>query len=315
MSETMHRSDASDSRVDAAPFCGGGQSRRQFLRSSVLLATAATTGHCLAADPEASSAWATGLVTDLHHADKPAAGSRFYRRTLEKLDEAATVFGEQQIDCLVELGDFIDAAATEEEELQYLATVEKKFAALCPDRHYVLGNHCVHTLSKDQFLGGVGQPRSYYSFDRAGWHFVVLDACFRSDGTPYGRKNFKWTDTNISEDQVDWLRRDLEAGSTPAVVFVHQRLDVDNSYGIRNQAAVRDVLARSGRVRAVLQGHSHKNDLRGIDGIPYCTLVAMVEGDRAADNGYSVLRAFPDGSLRLDGFRKQQDRAWPQETP
>ena len=34
-------------------------------------------------------------------------------------------------------------------------------------------------------------------FDRGGFHFVVLDACFRSDGVPYGRKNFKWTDTKI----------------------------------------------------------------------------------------------------------------------
>ena len=35
--------------------------------------------------------------------------------------------------------------------------------------------------------------------------------------------------------------------------------------------------------------HTHKNDHRDIGGIHYCTLVAMVEGSGAANNGYSVM--------------------------
>jgi hypothetical protein len=55
----------------------------------------------------------------------------------------------------------------------------------------------VDTLHKDEFLGTVEQEKSYYSFDRGGFHFVVLDSCFRSDGQPHGRKNFQGTDANI----------------------------------------------------------------------------------------------------------------------
>ncbi len=58
----------------------------------------------------------------------------------------------------------------------------------------MLGNHCVYTLIKREFLDGVEQKRSYYSFDSGDFHFVVLDSCFRSDGEPYRRKNFKWID-------------------------------------------------------------------------------------------------------------------------
>ena len=39
-----------------------------------------------------------------------------------------------------------------------------------------------------------------------GFHFVVLDSCFKSDGTPYGRRNFKWTDANVPESELRWLR-------------------------------------------------------------------------------------------------------------
>ena len=61
-----------------------------------------------------------GLVTDLHYADKPSAGTRHYRESLAKLDAAAVQFQKDQISVLVELGDLIDAADTVEKEQNYL---------------------------------------------------------------------------------------------------------------------------------------------------------------------------------------------------
>ncbi|MEM8735983.1 MAG: hypothetical protein AAGG44_17270 [Planctomycetota bacterium] len=94
------------------------------------------------------------------------------------------------------------------------------------------------------------------------------------------------------------------------IVFAHQRLDVGNNYGVKNAAEVRQVLEDSGKVLAVLQGHSHKNDHRDIRGIHYCTLVAMVEGSGAESNGYSVMSISKDGTINIDGFRKQNSYIW-----
>ncbi|MGB0581212.1 MAG: metallophosphoesterase, partial [Limisphaerales bacterium] len=131
-----------------------------------------------------------GLVTDLHHADKPARGSRHYRESLGKLEEAGRAFAKAGVDHVVELGDFIDSADSLSAEKKHLATVHKQFAEIPGKKHYVLGNHCVHMLNKQEFLGGIGRTKSYYSFDQGGWHFVILDSCFRSDGVAYERKNF-----------------------------------------------------------------------------------------------------------------------------
>ena len=60
--------------------------------------------------------------------------------------------------------------------------------------------------------------------------------------------------------------------------------------------------------RPVFQGHSHKNDLKQIGGIHYCTLVAMVEGAGKEQNGYSLMNVKADGTITLTGFRKQQSR-------
>ena len=219
-----------------------------------------------------------GLVTDMHYADKPPAGSRHYRETPDKLAEAAAQFSQNKPDFIVELGDFIDAADSVAAELGYLKRINKEFLPICSQRHHVLGNHCVYTLNKREFLDVVEQPKSYYSFDVGDFHFIVLDSCFRSDGTPYGRKNFEWTDPNIPATELEWLKADLNSTTKKTVVFAHQRLDVSNHYGVRNADSVRKLFEESGRVLAVFQGHSHKNDHNEIGGIHYCTLVAMVEG-------------------------------------
>lgn len=287
--------------------------RRAFLQDGSLLllgtGVAASQAPGLWAD-DASRRVRIGLVTDLHYADKPPVGSRHYRETLTKIAEAGEQFEKAKPDLLVELGDVIDAAGSIEEEKKYLSRINQEISALPGAKHYVLGNHCVSTLTKEEFLDGVGQEKPHYSFELRGHHFVVLDACFRRDGVPYGRDNFKWNDSNIPDEQVEWLRADLRAAAGKTIVFAHQRLDVKNDYGVRNAEQVRQVLEESGKVLAVFQGHSHKNDLNDIGGIHYCTLVAMVEGSGLENSGYSLLDVLEDGTLHLTGFRKQKTYEW-----
>jgi predicted phosphodiesterase len=289
-------------------------SRRAFLtRGSLVLASASLNFAALkrlAADEDALEALRIGLVTDLHHADKPSNGTRHYRETLAKLTEAGEQFARDKPAFLVELGDLIDAADSVETELGYLRRVNREFAMIAKDRHYVLGNHCVDMLTKAEFLGGVEREQSFYSFDRGGFHFIVLDACYRSDGQDYGRKNSKWNDANIPATEVEWLRGDLQKTDRKTIVFVHQRLDVSTDHGVKNCAEVRKVLEDSRRVLAVLQGHSHQNDHKEIAGIHYTTLRAMVEGSGVDNNGYSLMRILPDGTIVLKGFRKQSNYDW-----
>ena len=85
------------------------QSRRRFLRSGalVLVGSAARWEQPAAAaeTPHAAPRLRVALVTDLHHADRPAAGTRFYRDSLAKFAEAAEQFKKLKTDFLVCLGD------------------------------------------------------------------------------------------------------------------------------------------------------------------------------------------------------------------
>ena len=285
--------------------------RRAFLHGGSLLLTAsALTRNDRLFGDDKPPVLRVGLVTDLHFGDKESAGTRFYRESLPKLAEAAAQFATDKPDFIVELGDLIDAANSPEVELRYLDTVNEKFKALSEDRHYVLGNHCVDMLTKKEFLDNVGQKESYYSFDRKGIHFVVLDACFKKDGAPYGRKNSAWDDSNIPAAEVEWLRDDLKKSSGKVVILAHQRLDGSSQHCVKNAAEVRSVLEGSGRVSVVFQGHSHQNAYTEIEHIHYCTLAAMVEGSGVANNSYTVLDIHSDGTLHLRGFRRQKNYDW-----
>jgi alkaline phosphatase len=281
-------------------------SRRAFLHNSTLC-LAGFSG-LQAAESEAKALIQVGLMTDLHYADKEPTKTRFYREALAKLDEAVEVMNREKPALVVELGDFIDQADSVEREIKWLKTMESHFAKLSMPRHYVLGNHCVGTLTKAEFAQHTKAAGEHAAFESGGVTFLILDACFREDGTPYERKNFKWQDSNLPKPELEWLESELSKASGPVIVLAHQRLDSDKAHAVRNAAEVRALLEKSGKVLAVFQGHSHKNDYQQIAGIHYTTLVAMVEGTGLESSGYTMLDVMPDSSLRLNGFRRQMNR-------
>jgi alkaline phosphatase len=277
--------------------------------------TAAPASTTSAADPSNASAnppvLRIGLVTDLHYADKPDHKDRCYRSSLPKLRQAVEFFNRVGADFAVELGDFIDEGPTLDEEAGFARQIDAEFDRFRGERHYVLGNHCVWTLTKNEFLRACRARRPYYAFDRGNFHFIVLDACYRADEQPYGRRNFDWTDACIPAAERDWLSLDLARTDNKTIVFVHHRLDADDHYGIIKRVLVRNIIEDSGKVLAVIQGHYHPGDCRRIADIHYLTLSAMVTGSGPDDNAYALLEVYADGSLQLVGQGRQKSHVLP----
>ena len=252
-----------------------------------------------------------GIVTDCHYADADTAGTRYYRDSLDKLGECVEAMNEQQVDFLVELGDFKDqdSPPAEQKTLSYLRAVEGVFRKFNGPAYHVLGNHDQDSLSKAQFLTnikntGIDPGRNYYSFNSNGVHFVVLDANYKSDGTDYDHGNFDWTDANIPPAELQWLKRDLAASRGAVIVLAHQLLDGAGSHYVKNAAEVRQILEQSGRVLAVFQGHRHDGGYSLIEGIHYYTLKAVIEGPGPENNSYAIVEVRPDMNVNVTGYRK-----------
>lgn len=264
-----------------------------------------------------------GLLTDVHYADKPVAGTRAYRDSLDKMRVAAAALRDARMADRVGLsfsaclGDLVDSAAAEvsdrsiETEIGYLVTIEAEWAKAGGPRHYVLGNHCVDTLTKTEFFDHTSARPAPYGFDlpfvgaTGGVRIVVLDACYTTSGEPYGRKNFVWTDTAIPPIQLRWLETELATARDPVIVLVHQRLDGAGDLHVRNAADVRRVLEASRRVLAVFQGHSHQNELAMVGGIPYLVVRALVEEPGPANNAFAIVEVMPDHRIAVRGAYRQ----------
>lgn len=256
-----------------------------------------------------------GVVTDVHYADKSRPEhprKELHREALTRLENALKTFANFNISFAVELGDLVDSAPDQclddsegyraclRTETGYLRTINGVFSRV-RRRHYVLGNHCVENLTKQEFLSAIKRKASYYSFDQSGVHFVVLDACFRKDHVDYGRRNSDWKESYIPPHELDWLRKDLSATRSPTMIFVHQRADTEDAYAIKNSRDVRTVLEESGRVKAVFQGHYHNGGNQKINGVHYFTFGALVDGPGENSGAHAVVEIYPT-AINVIGF-------------
>lgn len=253
-----------------------------------------------------------GIVTDVHYAERIDDGERTYQESPVKLQECVDTMNHYNVDFLVELGDFKDMAypVSEERTLIFLYRIEKVFSEFRGSRYHVLGNHDEDCISKSQFNEiahntGIPAEKTYYSFEQKGVHFVVLDANYDSTGRDFEKGNFEWGDPNIPAKELKWLKKDLRKAKGTVVVFCHQLLDEAGPYAVNNAEEVRKIMERSGKVKAVFQGHYHEGKYRLVNGIHYYALKAVIEGSGAENNSYAIVEVRGE-SIEIKGFRKAQ---------
>jgi predicted phosphodiesterase len=249
-----------------------------------------------------------GLISDIHYAEKPHRINRHYTLSPFKLKQAVEILNESGVQFIVLLGDNIDEV-DRDTDLAHLRAINDVLDHFNGERHFVMGNHDLGSLTKDEFLvetrGSAGTP--HYSFVRGGYKFLFLDANFKQNGVPYSRGNFEWTDSYIPSGQLEWIAEELrksKADGRKAIVFIHQILaDENDPHGVKNASEVRDILEKSGSVVAVFQGHQHGGGYAHINGIHYVVIHPMVAGD---GNSFAELSISKEG-ISLKGYGRQPD--------
>ena len=252
------------------------------------------------------------FITDSHYAPHiaPVPGDRRrYGDALCKMRRFAQHMNRLHADFVVEGGDFKDLGRTREESIAYLDAMEGAFALFRGPRYHVLGNHDHDNLSKDEFLSRIsndGQQaaKAYYSFERGGVKFIVLNACFDSSLRPYSQNN-PWNDANVPPRELAWFEQELAAARGPVVVFCHQRLDdaAEPNHLVRNAKQVRQLIEANGKVRLVVTGHQHCGGYHLLNGIPYYSLRALVVDSGPGANSFAEVAVYPSGAFAVTGWR------------
>lgn len=151
----------------------------------------------------------------------------------------------------------------------------------------------------------LGIPAAYYSFDRAHWHFIILD------GNDEGIR--------LGAEQMEWLRNDLEslAPNTPTLVMSHFPITSVTNDLVGGQHQDHKELKslfyqHRDKVRVCLSGHQHLLDRTWYNGVHYFCNGSLSgfwwgEGDEFSAGkqyyletppGYAILELFENGEVK-----------------
>lgn len=162
-------------------------------------------------------------------------------------------------------------------------------------------------------LEAMGLERPYRSFDRAGWHFVVLDSIAPAEGG-YGFV------ARLDDAQFEWLRGDLAANRDRHTLIISHApilsacVYLDGPYEQTGDWVVPgawmhvdarrlvDLFAEHRQVRACLSGHIHQVDRVVYEGVSYFCNGAVCGNwwkgpNLRCDSGYAVVDLYIDGTV------------------
>jgi 3',5'-cyclic AMP phosphodiesterase CpdA len=256
-------------------------------------------------------------LTDMHvtHQDDSEKG---FAQALRSLDQ-------HQPDLILTGGDHVmDASGQHKQQaVAWYDEYERVLAANTKLPVYpCIGNHDVYgwttkaadpadpDFGKAMALDRLKMKSRYYSFDRAGWHFVILDNVMRREPLYYG---------NLDPEQQEWLRADLAASPLPKVVMTHIPLlavcsifdggrDTDApNHSLTDANMHHNVrpllkLLAAHNVKLCLSGHLHQVDHVEYLGITFCCNGAVCgswwHGPHLEfPEGYGLVDLYADGTV------------------
>ena len=201
-----------------------------------------------------------GICTDVH------------KDVMHDADERLSLFikkaEESNLDFIIQLGDFC-------RPYDYNLGFLKIWNEFPGEKHHVLGNHETDGgFTRQQVIKFLNSPAKYYSFNKNGFHFIILDG---NEENPSPDKASGYA-RYIGEEQRNWLVKDLRSSKKPVIIFSHQSLEGD---GIENREQIRSILENENRsegfnkVIACFSGHHHTDYATSINGISYIQINSM----------------------------------------
>lgn len=184
--------------------------------------------------------------------------------------------------------------------------------------HSCLGNHDIWWAAQDKQDAMYGKdyvvkqlkiPGRYYSFDKNGWHFIILDG---------NNKNI-----SLDDEQFNWLVKDLEQlpANTPTLLMSHfpvfgaTPVLVGGNHS--DNKRLKDLFYKhKDKVKTVLSGHNHLYDKTLYNGVLYCCNGSMCgfwwgKGDKESAGpyyyletppGYAILKLYDDGFVENEYY-------------
>jgi manganese-dependent ADP-ribose/CDP-alcohol diphosphatase len=293
--------------------------RRRFLGTTL----AAVASAPFVARGATSGGFEIGLAADAQYADVDPKGTRFYRKSIDRLTEAIEHCNARDLAFCAHLGDVIDRDWKSFEEIM------RPFARSRHRWHQLLGNHDFEVLDteKPRVPGRMGMAWRHGVIDHGEFRFAILDTndvstYAHAAGTP-GRADGEAQLARVKEaklpqaqpwnggigvKQLAWFEsacQEARRAGRKVIVLAHQPAVPGEQHSIWNAPEVLAAIDRHSNVVAWVNGHNHAGGFTERNGVPYVTLRGMVETPNTS--AFATARVLDD-RLIITGHGREPSR-------
>lgn len=263
-----------------------------------------------------------GVIADIQYCDCDTRGKRYYREALQKLDQCVDQLNSEKVQFTVNLGDLVDRDTP-----RNLDPVLSRLNKLNATVYNLTGNHDYENIDNEQLYALLNMPSEYYSFQQAGWRFVMLNtneiASYSNVKDTWKEKELKEMKNNVrkttgqdaadynggvSSKQLQWLQQLLEKSKDSdekILIFSHHPLGCVKGLTALNDQDIVSMASKFSCVKALIAGHHHDGAFCEVESLPSVVAEGMIETED--QNAYGIIELFPD-KLVLQGYERMTSR-------
>ena len=257
-----------------------------------------------------------GIISDLQYCNGDPFKNRYFRYSIQKLEEAIKELNQYSLDFIINLGDTI------ERDFESFDEILPQFKRFNSPVYHVLGNHDyeVEDRYKHQVHEKIGTPK-YYDFTIKNWRFIVLDgneiSTFANiEGTENFNKAELWLKTmegdkkvnanfwngGIGEKQLVWFKKAVQKAAKnheKVVVFCHYPVWPVDRHNLLNEDELLQVVGADTSIKAWFSGHNHDGNYGQYSYVHFVNVKGMVETE--SDLVFSIV-SLRDDYVLIKGF-------------
>lgn len=234
------------------------------------------------------------IFSDIHYLEKrPKVLDNNLSRKLTQfsipiIDKIIDEINTYNPDMCVCLGDLIEDTFDHNKDITNFTYIWNKLKKINAPFYSVLGNHDLRTMNSRKELEKIMKiENATFSFNLKDYHFIILTSDIREDLG--GKDGGIYKTQCISEDEIDWLKKDLSKNKLPCIIFTHFGLaedkQIDNYWFsnkpqdglLSNRNIIKEIINSDNNVIAVFSGHQHWTKQLREDKINYYVVGSLVE--------------------------------------
>jgi manganese-dependent ADP-ribose/CDP-alcohol diphosphatase len=274
-----------------------------------------SSGDSIPDNTEKAPLFSFGLIADIQYCDCAPVGTRYYRSSLAKLEEAIRSLRIDSPAFVIDLGDMI------EKDFTSYKAVDGIFDTAGFKIYHLTGNHdySVEPSLKKRLPPLQSSKNGYYSFIYANYRLIFLNGNELStyatnsksvikDANDYilklkneGAINGLDWNGGMRNKQLQWLTNQLNAATKnneKVFIMCHFPVFPENEHNLLNYKDVLTILKGYNNIIAWFNGHNHAGNYGNFNMIHFITMKGMVETENT--NSFALAEVYKN-KIRIKG--------------